>query len=720
MRILIEEYQYDVSVVRELLHGIDALQNVEGMVSVHYVGYFYNTLLHDCVFILPKVLLKESSDGKEQVFGRYAPEDLLDLSVCNPLEKAERDFLYKFAVWVYRAIVVYKNSKGADSQIVYHSRIAQVGSGRRRLSNTYLDILLSLVQFARDNQPFFFFVLKSLHSGYNKIHWRRTIATSTAFVQSGMPVYLHPVNRKRQVNFDEELLVIYFSILAYISDHYGFDIPRVFNIDIITGHRFDKWLSGYGTRRLLEIKYKYFSDKALAMWRLCYAFFDETRRVMVSTDQREYLLVKSFYIVFEAIVDRLVGDDPLPDGMKKEQDDGKVVDHMYTAKSLVAPPDDNQTKTYYIGDSKYYKMGHELGREAVYKQYTYARNVIQQNLDLWGDATRRRDPSVRLRDDDTEGYNVIPNFFISAKLNPDFDYGKDDLSRTTRDNGHYMQYHFENRLFDRDTLLLFHYDINFLFVLALYARDNELAQRKWKEKIRGKFREEIQEWLKEQYTFYAMRAHADVDGSRYVREHFHDVLGKVYTPFDDDTVYSLALDKNERFHVANEALLAQLGEAFHIVECELGHNPFEALEEAASGGYVPQPDAGNDVLLGYWQGIREKCMENKMYYVHIGSVKGSIRLLPGCEHCRYLALYTHDEVELFRVKDEGLQLYTVADMRSKGFTPSGNDTDMLLVFSFSSRGAKKCTDESKINKLVHFTNMAPRFVKWAEVEELFE
>ena len=56
MRILIEEYQYNVADVKDILQGIDALENVEGRVSIHYVGYYYNTLLKDCVFILPQVL----------------------------------------------------------------------------------------------------------------------------------------------------------------------------------------------------------------------------------------------------------------------------------------------------------------------------------------------------------------------------------------------------------------------------------------------------------------------------------------------------------------------------------------------------------------------------------------------------------------------------------------------------------------------------------------
>jgi hypothetical protein len=130
--------------------------------------------------------------------------------------------------------------------------------------------------------------------------------------------------------------------------------------------------------------------------------------------------------VFEAIIDELIGDNPLPDGMEKKQEDGKIVDHLYTAKSLI---EGENKQTYYIGDSKYYKMGHKLGRESIYKQYTYARNVIQWNLDIFNSG--KTTPSgVRLRDEVTEGYNIIPNFFISAKMDQAFDYQNDGIDRT--------------------------------------------------------------------------------------------------------------------------------------------------------------------------------------------------------------------------------------------------------------------------------------------------
>lgn len=47
----------------------------------------------------------------------------------------------------------------------------------------------------------------------------------------------------------------------------------------------------------------------------------------------EELLVKNFYVVFEAIIDELIGDKPLPDGMDKKQEDGKIVDHLFSAPS---------------------------------------------------------------------------------------------------------------------------------------------------------------------------------------------------------------------------------------------------------------------------------------------------------------------------------------------------------------------------------------------------
>lgn len=589
MRILIEEYQYKVSEVHDVVKGIDALENIEGKVSIHYVGYYYNALLDDCVFILPKVLLRDV-DGVELAFGKYLPRDIVNPDGQEVLTKDERDFIYGFAVWIYRAIVVYKNGKNNDSTIVYQKKINQVGNGSKRKSNTFLDILLSLIQFNKDNKSFFFFVLKNLHAGYNKINWTRTISTTTAIIQDGNAIYLNPVNKKRIVNFDEELLVIFFSILNYIGDKYGFPKEINCNFDLITGRQFEKYLNGYGRVRLNQIKYKYFSDKALLLWKLCYAFFDKSHQIFVNTNQKEYLLVKSFHIVFESIIDALVGDNPLPDGMDKKQEDGKIVDHLFTAKSLIESETSN---TYYIGDSKYYKMGNELGKESVYKQYTYARNVIQWNINIFNEG-KTPSSGIKLRDDETEGYNIIPNFFISATMDEKYRYNIDGFKETDRKNNRYMSKQFQNRLFDRDTLLLFHYDVNFLFVLSLYARNNKGEQKEWKENIRAKFRTEIQNWLQQDFEFYAMRPLPSVDVKVYMETHFRQVLGKVYTPFEEEDIFSLALDKKEQKN--NEALLEELGKSFVVKKCSLGTNPRDVLPNEDEIIVVPSGSEERNIL----------------------------------------------------------------------------------------------------------------------------
>ena len=570
MRVIIEGYCYRASAVRDVLHELSTLENVGGEISVGYVGYYYHPQLRDCVFILPKVLVNEEN----KVFSRLDPHDIIDLDNCTELSSEERSFIYEFAVWIYRAIEVF-NKSNPNSGIVLHRKIAEMGKGKRVLSNTFLDILLSLLRFNKEHHSFFTTILRNLHSGYNKINWTRTISRSTAWVQDDVPVYLNPVNKKRQINTDEELIIIYFSILNHISETYGFPVDITLGFELIKGRKFEHYLKAYGKRRLQQIKYRYFSDIQLRLWEMCYAFFDKAHQIHIVTEQREYLLVKNFNIVFEAIIDELIGDKEPPRGLK-DQDDGKRVDHIYSYRNLTNNEEDRPI--YYIGDSKYYKIGNKISDESVYKQFTYARNVIQWNLNLFLDnseenaALRKEHPIYR--DELTEGYNIVPNFFISAKMDEKLSYA-DNVSTTNRENNTFLSRHFENRLFDRDTLLVYHYDVNFLYVVSLYARENAHQKAQWKQKVRELFREKIQAALEENYKFYAMTPKPGVNHEKYLRENFQELLGKVYRPFDDTNYLSLALDKQKESE--NKDLLDKLQKDYYVVECPLGKNPTSVL-----------------------------------------------------------------------------------------------------------------------------------------------
>lgn len=590
MKLLIEEYQYNAKDVVDVLDGLFTLQDVDNKISVNYVGYYYNPSdkVRDCVFVLPKVLIDEHG----LVFGKYDPASLIHLDRNEQeededkrLKPHERKFLYEFAVWIHRAIVVY-NTANENNGIVLRREIEADGNGKKKKSNTLLDVILNLIRFNKENRSFFTFILKNIHSGYNKINWNKTISETTAVVQGEEPIYLHPVNKKRQINFDEELIVIFFSILNYVAERFGFRTEIPFGFKLITGNQFERYINGFGMRRLRQIKYKYYSDIAVRLWDLCYAFFDKTYQIKMSTSQSEYLLVKSFHIVFEAIIDELIGDKDVPKGLQ-EQEDGKLVDHFYTYKGLISNREE-ENDVYYIGDSKYYKIGSDPKGEAVYKQYTYARNVIQWNLNLFldeksKDSEKDRYKNIRLRDDITEGYNVIPNFFVSADINPATLSYKDKTEEHKKQPP--ISRHFNNRLYDRDTLILSHYDVNFLFVLSLYARNNAGAKEAYKSSVREKFRESIQKILNDHFTFYAMEAHPDVDSEKYIREHFKDVVGKVFNPYQNENIYSLALDMSDP---ESQPLLDKLKEDFYVAECKLGDEPSSVIQRAREqfGGAV--------------------------------------------------------------------------------------------------------------------------------------
>ena len=682
MILLIEGYNYKADDVKEVLEGLGLLENLNQEVIVNYVGYMYNPHIKDCVFILPKVLI----DDNEKAFGHIDPTDLIHLDKAESLSEEERRFIYEFAVWIYRALYVFKNSN-PDNDIIYHKQMTKVGNHHRHMTNTFLEVLLALVDFNKKNQNFFMMVLRNLHSGNNKINWTKTISSSQAFVQDEEePIYLDPVNKKRQINFDEELLVIFFSILNYIRGRYGFPVQIQMGYELIQGEQFNRYLNGYGQIRLRQIKYKYFSDKTLYLWELCYAFFERSHQIAITSELQEYLVAKNFNIVFEAIIDELVGDKELPDGLK-DQPDGKIVDHLYSYKSLTTTGDENKD-VFYIGDSKYYKLGNEIGSESVYKQFTYARNVIQWNMNLFLDG-KDNNWSKRVskyRDEVTEGYNIVPNFFISARMDKELSYD-DKIYETQKDNKFFIQRHFENRLFDRDTLLIYHYDVNFLYVVSLYAQNDDGAKQQWKDKVRALFRKEIQQKLQGDFKFYAMTAHPNVDATQYIEENFKEVLGKLYQPFPNKEFFSLALDSNEKYKEENDMLLEELKNHFYVEECKIGTDPTEILEGAKAITPVPVSidKQKTGVLMVMMENFADKCVKFLPYgkvAIGIKYSKDSMAIVEHLSEIGYILFHTRKDVgqHLFAINGD----ITVVDTEELGndIYKNVNTTEMYAVVPF--------------------------------------
>ena len=571
MLLFIEGYPYDLNrevreglTIRKVLADVVSLPVKEDTYAVEYVGYCYSKAAADVIFFLPKVVLTGEQDedkNSDTIFGA-SPQEIIDFESDKVKSKFTEDgskeykeFLSTLSIWIYRVISVYKQTH--NDNILESKEYQAESRGKKQKHNTLLDVIIALRDFNKNNQDYFTFIVKNIHSGYNKINWSKTINSSQAIIQQGTPIYINPVNKKKMVNFDEELLIIYFSILNYIREVHGFSFEINLHYQLINPDRLKKAYidKNLGCRRLRQIKYKYFSDQALRIWDLCYAFFDREYKISMNRQAEDYLLAKNFEHIFEVMIDTLVSGNDKHDLPKEltEQKDGKLVDHMFIGQGLIEQSDLSSELTYYIGDSKYYKRTRNdrthLGDRSIYKQYTYARNVIQWNMNLFLDGDSN-DEQPQLRDALTEGYNPIPNFFISARIPNKKSGGQkflsfDDKEIKAQDYGVQLNRQFENRLFDRDTLLLCHYDVNFLYIASLYGRNNKSAQSSWREYVRKEFRSRIQDSLNRLYTFRVLQPREGMDCYRFIQDNFHLLNGKVYRPKADGNYLILAVMKGD-------------------------------------------------------------------------------------------------------------------------------------------------------------------------------
>lgn len=549
MRILIEEQYYPAKIVENLC-GDFGVRNKAGDLKVSRVGYFFNPTKSDCVICLPKSIMLGDSNNL-LAFGKHRPQDIVnafynnhhDAESSNILDEGAKAFIKDFALWLYRTISTYAKLN-PDSGIVYQSGTAKNDDS---IQGTLLDVILMLIKFYNENKDYFMYVIKNIHSGYDKVNWRKTISRKTPIIQNGLPIYMDVINRRKQINFDEELMIIFYSILNYICKQLSFDIRFEYNYNLITGAEFDTYKEEKGLIRLRAIKYKYFSDKDLQLWNLCYAFFERTSKIASSNKSEDYLFVTDFDKVFESMMNSLISDKNVPN-LLIDQKDGKLVDHIFLYKSPIDGSD-----IYYIGDSKYYKTDKEVEGTSLYKQYTYAKNVIQFHFDH---NTKKTDKKVNYRDTISEGYNFTPNFFISAKIPSELTYESSNIEpRKTSDTKSSLT-HFENRFFDRDTLWLSHYDINLLFLMILYARNDTYEQHSFKESFKNTILQGFKVMLRAKYYFFWYTMEGDIE--EFIKNNFYFLNGKVYIPQHNRSGMILALRKTRK--IENEKIMNFLKE----------------------------------------------------------------------------------------------------------------------------------------------------------------
>lgn len=571
MKIFFEEYVYKWDDVKDFLHDHYVMYLKDGKVSIPYVGYYYSKKAEDSVFILPKVFINIDKDKKEKAFGIFEPTEIIDTKNSkNPLLKsAYNDEVFNLSTWIYRAIARYQERHDPEN-ITEYVEVQNVESTKGDNSETWINIILELISFNNEHRNLFTYIARINSQGHNKINWQKTISMVQPVLQDDMPVYMQFRNKTKDINYDEELIVLFFSVLDYLHDKYHFRILR--NVNYKTYPKDVEKLieSGKGTRLLRNIRRKYFKDELVKLWQLLNVFFEKAQTMQSKSFHEESLMVRNFNMVFEDMIDSLISDDTKEKHEKlKDQPDGKIVDHIYHYGSLVREDD-----IYYIGDSKYYKEGNNPGENSIYKQFTYAKNVIQMNMDM----TSPLDKIWRgnYYDDVTEGYNITPNFFIRGMVNPQcLNYTEAELEREKNEKGEpkvERRFHHENRLFDRDTLFVLKYSINFLFVLAAYASGR--VDEAYRNRIREKFKKNLTEELKGKYHFYILQSKGNRQEA--IDKHFKRLNGLIFNSFKDDRLLLMAYEKGKYGAVQ---LFDEIKNDFKVIRYQLGQDVNEAIQK---------------------------------------------------------------------------------------------------------------------------------------------
>ncbi|WP_227428904.1 hypothetical protein [Psychrobacter sp. I-STPA6b] len=492
MKILIEGETYPIDILEEIFDDARFYSQNSYEATITTVGYYHSLSNNQLVYMLPKVFMS-STDKELTIFG-INKNELLHIDVTDTFK---HDSKYQ---WIRQLIIYFYNSlrefqkRNNESILLHKSNHYLLQSNISSQEYTYLDLLLTFINFYKKNKNLILYRhIQSSSKSAKKTSWSKTISKKLPLINNmGQPIYNQFINKNKLIDKQEELLVYFFSILQYLNKEHSLNISIDKSYKVIQGSAFES-LKLNGLNKLKKIKYRYFSDVYRSMYRLCELYFSKSDWGSKYKNSKEFITIDNYNIVFEDMIDKLFSKNSIESDFEnteglslkdlKNHPDGKIIDHIYSDKSLI-----DNSNIFYIGDSKYYKPYGKAGKSSQFKQFTYAKNVIQFNIDILNQKNKLPN-NLRYRDDITEGYNITPNFFIYGYIDDYHNF--DDALLEPKSDVPISSSHFSDRLFDRDTLFIHEYKINFLFVLKSYTSKNEHDIQAFRDATKRLFREKF-------------------------------------------------------------------------------------------------------------------------------------------------------------------------------------------------------------------------------------
>lgn len=526
MTILIEGEKYPLDIVKGIFDDSKFYHQEGHEATILSVGYYHSYEKGELVYLLPKVFM---ADNESTVFG-INKNNLLNLKSAQSFKhKEEYNWVRQISVYFYNSLLEFKR-RNKFSTIVQSSVSAKLNTNLNDQEYSFLDLLLSFVNFYKKNKNHLLFKHIEFNSQQARnTSWEKTVRKSIPLLtQSRKPIYNIYKNKKRTINTEEELLLYFFSILNHFNREHNLTLKIDKSYSLITGEKF-KLLQKNGLSKLRKIKYRYFNDTMRSMYYLCEVYFSKTDLSSVKKKKEEFISVNNYNLVFEDMIDKLFSDpidenktyDSLSLKHLKYNSDGKIIDHIFEYQSLL-----DTSNIFYIGDSKYYKSGNSAGKLSQYKQFTYAKNVIQYNIDFFNESKDYYTDNLRYRDELTEGYNITPNFFIYGYIN---DFQNFDNPKLEEKGDIVKSYHFKTRLFDRDTLFVHQYKINFLYVLKSYSQFGLFKIEKFRKETKNRFRNNFTDYFENSAkSNFQLYEYLKTDFQKFVDDNFRVIYGKCF------------------------------------------------------------------------------------------------------------------------------------------------------------------------------------------------
>lgn len=459
------------------------------------------------------------------------------------IEKGAKGWLSKFLLYHYVTLKKYKLKH-------YNSPEKAVNWDKQKSeAPTIIDIFVEFnLYYSKNKKIVHFKYIEGLNRGSQKTCWVKTTQRVVPIIQNKKNlIFPKIVSKKKEIDTDFFLIKLFLSILNYLHTQVNNMPLKMEPYKVLRGKAFHSFLLK-SAKTMKVAKSKFYEDRLKQMLKLCEMFIDWYTEKKKPTTY-SWITTSNYNIIFEDMVDELLANKPTselstqnPLTKLKTLDNGLIIDHLFEEKSIIGAPL-NLGVTCYIGDSKYYKTNDENEIElakgkSIAKQFTYAKTIIDYLANLNNKQSKK---TIRILDHEyTKGYEIVPNFFLYGYVHDSKDYDSKSLVLEEREINESA--HFKWAIFDRDTLNIYNYKVNYLFLLKTYISSNK---NHYSNAVRENIKQSIaQSYLSRGYEFFSLRFLEEISLKKFIETNFHELIGKSYS-YHHNGKYILLIAKHK-------------------------------------------------------------------------------------------------------------------------------------------------------------------------------